>query len=55
MERYARYCKDCGQEITPDQPAWVMNREGCGVEYYHVGCDCPPGYAERVNAKTEQA
>ncbi len=44
-----RYCKHCGFEIESDQPAWVMNREGRGVEYFHAGCDVPPGYAERIN------
>ena len=42
-----RYCKDCGAEIEAGSPAWVMNREGCGIEYFHAGCDIPPGYAER--------
>ncbi len=40
----ARYCACCGREIDWRESTWVMNRAG-RLEYYHVGCDLPPGYA----------
>lgn len=39
------YCRSCGTEIEWPGRAIVMHRPGRPMEYYHLGCDLPPGYA----------
>jgi hypothetical protein len=48
-----RYCKSCGGEIAWQEATWVMNRPGCGIEYYHAGCDFPSGVAALHDGETQ--
>lgn len=50
-----RYCACCGGEIAWDgQRVWLMNLPGRGLEFYHTGCDFPPGCAVVVAADGEE-